>query len=41
MTILNTTTKRSYNVALPDDEIVENLTVDRVNDIINKKFSKK
>ena len=41
MNILNTKTKNSYNIPLPDDEIIENLTLERINAIVNERFNKK
>jgi DNA topoisomerase-1 len=39
--ILTTKNKKSFNVPLPDGENIENLTIERINIIINKAYTKK
>ena len=34
-------TKKTYNIPLPKDEVVENLTLERVTEIINNKYKRK
>lgn len=41
VTILNLKTKKTYNVPLPDDEDIKELTMERINVLVNEKFSKK
>lgn len=39
--IINKKTKKTYNVPLPDDEIIKDLTFDKINKIINNAYNKK
>ncbi len=41
ITVLNTKTKKSYNVPLPDGENLKELTMERINIIVNEKYNKK
>ncbi len=41
ITVLNTKTNKSYNVPLPDGENLKDLTMERINSIINAKYNKK
>jgi len=36
----NSTTKKTYNIGLPPDEDIENITLDRIKEIINTKYNK-
>ena len=36
----NSTTKKIYNIGLPPDEDIENITLDRIKEIINSKYNK-
>lgn len=36
----NSTTKKTYNIGLPPDEDIENITLDRIKEILNAKYNK-